>query len=126
MNEKLIDWDFLEELSGGDAKYKYDVISIFLETVDVGLENLEQLINTGKDYEAIFKQAHALKSSAGIIKVHKMYDYLLNIENLGRDIVERGAKTGQEEIKTSFEEMMVIYKEAHVELEKERDKNKPA
>lgn len=126
MNEALIDWGFLEELSGGDSKYKYEVISIFLESVDEGLKNLQELINQGKDYEAIFKQAHALKSSAGIIKVHQMYERLAEMEMLARNIAERGAKEGQQQIADLFSALMTTYDAAHIELDAALVKHKPA
>lgn len=126
MNEQLIDFDFLEELSGGDPKYKYDVLDIFLSTVDEGLENLGKLVQQASDYEAIYKQAHALKSSAGIVKVKDMYDRLAGIEMMGRDIVDRGIMKGKEEIPVLFSRMMDTYKQAHSLLIAERDKNKTA
>ncbi len=81
MDDKLVDYSFLEELSGGDPQYKYDVIGIFLDTMNDGMSNLEQLV-AGDDYEAIEKQSHALKSSAGIVKVRGMYDHLRRMEEL--------------------------------------------
>src|SRR5688572_1610861 len=103
MTDRLVDFSFLEELSGGARGYKCDVLNIFLATVDEGLANLGQLIKKSDDFDAIFKQAHALKSSAGIIKVQDMYDRLAKIEELGRLIAEKGAETGKEEIREIFD-----------------------
>lgn len=126
MEEQLIDFDFLEQLSGGDPKYKYELLGIFLSTVDEGLENLKKLISGNKDFDAIFKQAHALKSSAGIIKVKDMHQRLARIEEIGRAISEKKTTTGMEEINELFHLMEDIYKKAHPLLVAERDKNKPA
>lgn len=126
MSIELVDYSFLEELSGGEPKYKYDVLEIFLNTMDEGLANLEQLVDRLEDQEAIFKQAHALKSSAGIVKVKDMHESLARIEELGRNIYERGADTGRDEIKTLFGRINETYKKARPEIVAEMNKNKPA
>lgn len=114
MDDKLVDYSFLEELSGGDPQYKYDVIGIFLDTMNDGMSNLEQLV-AGDDYEAIEKQSHALKSSAGIVKVRGMYDHLRRMEELGRK------SEGKEEIQERFSEVHKTYKEAKPILEADRE-----
>lgn len=125
MYEDLIDFGFLEELSGGDPKYKYDVLEIFTTTADEGLDNLGKLVKEGKDYESLFKQAHALKSSAGIIKVKEMHPRLQRIEELGRNIYERGAKEGQEEIESLYAQIMETYEQARPVILKVMAENKP-
>ncbi|MCB0695783.1 MAG: Hpt domain-containing protein [Chitinophagaceae bacterium] len=120
MEEQLVDFDFLEELSGGDSKYKFELLTIFLDTVGEGLANLEKLIKETGDMDAIYKQAHALKSSAGIVKVRDMHGQLARIEELGR------ANTGESEINSLFDDLMSTYRQAHPLLVGVRDKNKPA
>ena len=115
----IIDYSFLDELSGGEAQYKYDVIGIFLDTVDTGINNLEQLVAEMKDMDALYKQAHALKSSASIVKVRDMYERLAKIEEWGRADVEH------DKIRQLFKDMMETYREAHPLLVAEREKNKP-
>lgn len=126
MSDSLVDYSFLEKLSGGEPKYKYDVLEIFLNTMDEGMDNLSKLVEASTDYEAIFKQAHALKSSAGIVQVQDMHANLSRIEELGRNIYERGTKTGQEEIKTLFSQTMDTYQKARPGIVDTMNKNKPA
>lgn len=128
--DPLIDFAFLDELSGGNNKYKYEVLDIFLSTTPEGMANLEHLVNEMKDYDAIYKQAHALKSSVSIIKIRGMYEGLATIEALGRQIHEQKApekdEESKEELNATFIQVSDTFKEAHPELIKVRDENKPS
>lgn len=126
MEEQLVDFSLLEELSGGDPKYKYELLEIFLNTVDGGLDNLQRLAEEGLDYDAIYKQAHALKSSAGIVKVKNMYEGLVKIETMGRDIAEARSTAGKNEITNLTKEMVATYRQARSLLTAEYEKNKSA
>jgi len=116
----------LEELSGGDAKYKYELLEIFLNTVDGGLNNLQQLTEEGIDYDAVYKQAHTLKSSAAIVKVKDMYDRLAKIEDMGRNIAEARTTSGKDEIAHLVGQMVTTYQQARPLLVAAQQKNKPA
>lgn len=126
MEEQLVDYSLLEELSGGDPKYKYELLEIFLNTVDSGLNNLLQLTEEAIDYDAIYKQAHALKSSAGIVKVKDMYEGLLKIETLGRNIAEARTTAGKDEIAALANKIAATYAQARPQLTAEYEKNKSA
>lgn len=119
MEEQLVDFDFLEELSGGDPKFKYELLGIFLDTMDDGLKNLKVQISEKEDMDATFKQAHALKSSAGVVKVKDLHAQLSRIEELGR------ANTGKEEIAELFTKLTATYNLARPLLADAREKNKP-
>jgi PAS domain S-box-containing protein len=80
MEEPLIDFSFLYEISGNDSKYINDVVEIFLSSTTPGLETLKELVEVGTDWDAIGKQAHFLKSSVSVIKIRGVYDLLANIE----------------------------------------------
>jgi HPt (histidine-containing phosphotransfer) domain-containing protein len=116
--EPLIDLKFLQELSGGDAKYIYELLDIFLGTTPEGLETLEQLIRDTNDWEATYKQAHFLKSSVGIVKIRDMHQQLARIEELGRK------QEGREEILQLLDKILATFREAHPILIAERDKHK--
>lgn len=126
MGSNIVDFSLLEELSGGDPKYKYELLEIFLSTVDSGMENLQQLANEGIDYDAMYKQAHALKSSAGIVKVKDMYEGLLQVETMGRDIAEARTTEGKAEIAGIVVQMAEVYQDARPILMAEYEKNKAA
>jgi HPt (histidine-containing phosphotransfer) domain-containing protein len=116
--EPLIDLKFLQELSGGDAKYIYELLDIFLGTTPEGLETLEQLIRDANDWDATYKQAHFLKSSVGIVKIRDMHQQLARIEELGRK------QEGREEISQLLDKILATFREAHPILIAERDKHK--
>lgn len=120
MEDNLIDFSVLEQLSGGDPTYKYELLGIFLGSVDEGMANLKKLIEKTDDFDAIFKQAHALKSPSGIIKVRDMHPRMAKIEELGR------AGGNKEEITTLFNLAWENYQQAHPILMAEREKYKPA
>jgi len=100
--------------------YKYELLGIFLDTMDDGLVKLKKHIKESGDMDATFKQAHALKSSAGVIKVKDMHAQLARIEELGR------ADTGKDEIEQLFDSLEETYSVARPILVKTRAANKPA
>ncbi len=120
MEDKLVDFSVLEDLSGGDHQYKYELLGIFITSVDEGMANLEHLVKNTDDLDAIFKQAHALKSPAGIVRVWEMLPRMMRIEELGR----KGE--GMQEINELFDRAKATYTEARPVLVAEREKNKPA
>ncbi len=124
-DQQIVDFGYLEELSGGDAKYKYELLNIFLSTTPEGVNNLKGLVNDGKDFEAMYKQAHALKSSVGVVKISGVHEGMKQIEALARAIHEGKANGGIDEIRDRFSELLVTFNEAVPLLEQERDKNKP-
>jgi len=118
MQEEIVDFSFIYEMSHNDSTYIYEVIDLFLKSVPEGLSKLEQTIRESDDFLVIQKQAHFLKSSANVIKVSGMYDNLVKIEALAR------AQTGKEEIVTLLDKMLIVFKDALPVLEKEKEKNR--
>ena len=111
----LIDLSYILEISGNDTSYIGEVIGIFLDTMGSGLPLLSQLVIETTDYEKIHKQAHFLKSSAGIIKVRNNYDNLVKINALSL------AKSDLDIIKELVAELLVNFEEARPELERMRN-----
>ena len=94
--QQLVDFSYVEDLSGGKPEYMKQVLTIFTDNTYPGVDELERLIKTNADYDAISKQAHFLKSSVGIIKIKDMYDTFKSIEILGKE------KGSREEIERLF------------------------
>lgn len=84
MDTSVLDLDYLYEIADREPTYIYEVITLYLDNVPVGLTVLESLVTKGDDYLAIQKQAHFLKSSASIIKIKGMYENLTGIEAAAR------------------------------------------
>lgn len=98
LNEEqpLVDFSYVEDLSGGKPEYMKQVLTIFTDNTYPGVDELERLIKANADYDQISKQAHFLKSSVGIIKIKDMYDTFKAIEMLGKE------KGSREEIERLF------------------------
>src|SRR5580658_8902637 len=118
MQDPIVDFNFIYDMSDNDSTYVFEVIELFLKNVPAGLARLEQTIRETDDFAIIQKQSHFLKSSANVIKVRGMFDDLVRMESLAR------AKTGKEEINELLEKLLAVFNEALPVLEAERDKNK--
>jgi HPt (histidine-containing phosphotransfer) domain-containing protein len=119
MNPPLLDLSYLFDISCGDPKYVFEVLTIFVESFPKGLANLEKLIRETDDYEAIHKQAHTLKSSAGIIRIRQVYDDISTIDTLARN---RGSKV---EIIAKMENILFNFNKAIPLIQSERGKHRP-
>ncbi|MGN6569466.1 MAG: response regulator, partial [Flavipsychrobacter sp.] len=116
MEQSVVDFSFLYEISDNDPQYIHDVIEIFLGTMPEGLDKLEDLIRNTSDWEAIYKQAHFLKSSVSIVKVRDMFDDLAKIESLAKQ------QANKDEIVKLLDKILSIFKEAHPVLIEEMNK----
>jgi len=119
MDTPLLDLSYLQEISGSDSTYIYEVLNLFLDTVPKSLEILDQLIRETDDYDSIQRRAHSLKSSSSVIKVRDMFDNVARI-----DILARG-KSGKEEMRTRMDATLANFNEALPLIRAERKKNKP-
>jgi chemotaxis protein histidine kinase CheA len=120
MSVPILDLDYLQDISGGDPKYVYEVLSLFIETFPVGLANLEKLIRETDDFEAIHKQAHTLKSSAGIVRIRSTFDDLSRIDMLARN------KSNKEEIVSRLDSILFNFNKALPFIQSERAKCRAA
>jgi HPt (histidine-containing phosphotransfer) domain-containing protein len=116
MNKPILDLSYLIDTSSGDSQYIYEVLTIFVESFPVGLNNLEKLIRTTNDFCAIHKQAHALKSSASVVKIKDVYEAISTIDALSRQ------NTGKEEIVANLELVISNFGKALPLIQSERRK----
>jgi HPt (histidine-containing phosphotransfer) domain-containing protein len=117
MDAPLLDISFLYEVADNDNVYINEVIKLFLDSVPGGLAKLEKAIKETNDFETIQRQAHALKSSAGIIKVRGMYEGLVVIEASARQ------QKDKDEMLVKLDEILTNFKAALPLIEAERKKN---
>jgi chemotaxis protein histidine kinase CheA len=118
-NTPVIDMSYLETMAGTDSSYLYEVLNIYLKTVTEGLEKLEKLVRNTDDFDAIYKQAHSLKSSFSVIKVDNIFDDINNINLMAR------SGTNKEEITERLDRVLVSFNNALPYLHAEMKKNKP-
>jgi HPt (histidine-containing phosphotransfer) domain-containing protein len=104
MSERpLVDFSYLHELAGDKPDYINQVLTLFMDSTVPGLKDLDNLINNTSKWDAISKQAHALKSGVGVVKIEGMLERLQKIESLARE------KKDKPQIKKSFEEIMETF-----------------
>jgi len=114
----LVDFTFLHELAQDDREYMHDVLSIFINTMPDGLLELRMFTEEG-DFDKIAKQAHALKSSFGVVKIKDLYHQLADVERFAMDRQNLGT------IKKLVTEIYEIYSEAHPVVLHEWERHKP-
>lgn len=106
--KKRFDLTFLEEME--DKNFLVEVIVLYLKDTDNDLSQMKASFDEN-DFEAIYKGAHKLKSSTGMLQANTLYAVLENIEKLARSqednnqlvkLVEM-AKSEFHELKASLE-----------------------
>ncbi len=115
MSNQIVDFSYLHELSGNDPAYISEVLGLFLGTMPDGLRQLGELVRAATDYDAIYKQAHFLKSSVSVVRVRDMYDQLATLEALGK------THAPLSEMMPVMESLETIYAEAHPVLVAEKE-----
>ena len=120
MDTPLLDLSYLQEISGNDNTYIYQVLTLFLDTVPKSLDILDQLIRETDDYDAIQRRAHSLKSSSSVIKIRDMFDNVARIDQLAR------TQSGKDEMITRIGLTLANFKEALPLIKAEKKKHKPA
>jgi len=107
----VLDLAYLRELSADDEEYIREVVRIFLGSTPAGLQDLASSIEAEATGVDIARQAHALKSSFGIVRVHGILERLSKLEEL--------ATTGgsHADLKSQMEGISAIFSYARRELE---------
>lgn len=70
-----IDFTYLDELSGGDADFKKEMMELFIKNVPIDLQELAQAIQE-KNQALIKKSAHHMKSSLAMFQLAKGIQFL--------------------------------------------------
>jgi PAS domain S-box-containing protein len=95
--EKSYSLEYLDEMD--DEEYSCEVLELFLESTPVTLKEIKELILRSEGQE-VYKKAHALKSSLGILQLNQLLSMMTEIEQLAK----------KEE---QFDKMKNIVDEAH-------------
>ena len=82
LDEEVLSFDILEELSGGDRAFQEEMLTLFLQQSKKSLSELKQFSET-EDIHGIRSTAHRFKSSFGIIGANS--DLLDELENIPDD-----------------------------------------
>ena len=81
-NTELFDLSMLEELD--DTEYLSQMIGIFLAMTPEELNGMKNQLNAD-EFENVYKTAHKLKSSTGLMKANKLFEALVTIEEAARN-----------------------------------------
>ncbi len=81
MADNMYDLTMLEEMD--DTEYLLDVLTTLLKETPTDLKGMKDALQAGK-IDIVCKQAHKLKSSAGVIQAEKLTTLLADIEAMGK------------------------------------------
>jgi len=80
-DESLYDLSILEEMD--DKEYIVEILSMFLKDTPGELKEIKAALAAGNT-EVVYKKAHKLKSSAGILQAQRLIDLLTDLERLAK------------------------------------------
>ncbi len=78
---ELFDLSMLEEMD--DSEYLSEILDIFLNSTPVELKDMEEAVASDQ-FETVYKIAHKLKSSTGLLKANELFDVLVKIEEAAK------------------------------------------
>ncbi|WP_163407243.1 GAF domain-containing hybrid sensor histidine kinase/response regulator [Flavobacterium ajazii] len=77
--KRKINFSFLDEMGGGDADFKKEMISLFIDKIPNQAAQLDEAFKNN-DYDTVKKLAHHMKSSMDIFMLEDLSNYLSDIE----------------------------------------------
>ncbi|MGZ5134525.1 MAG: response regulator [Flavitalea sp.] len=77
--EKLYDLTMIHGLSGGDEAFIKQMVELFVDTMPASMKELQATID-GKEWEAMGKLAHKLKSTTGSMGMNSIKDEVRAVE----------------------------------------------
>jgi len=80
-DESLYDLSILEEMD--DKEYIVEIVSMFLKDTPGELKEIKAALTAGNT-EVVYKKAHKLKSSAGILQAQRLIDLLTDLERIAK------------------------------------------
>lgn len=78
-DESLIDFDYLDEITGGDREFQVELIQTFLEDMPICLAALNKALQE-KDLKVIESRAHQLKGASGAVGIWRMSELAKQLE----------------------------------------------
>lgn len=87
INDALFDLSLLSEMD--DNEYTAEILTLFLTTTPEEIFELKKAC-ANTDYDYIYKVAHKIKGSAGLLQAERFVQVLLKLEELGRNKINEG------------------------------------
>ncbi|MET0638069.1 MAG: ATP-binding protein [Chitinophagaceae bacterium] len=96
-HDKVVNLDYLKELSGGDRHFEVNMIGQFLKQVPVELDTMQDAFDKN-NYEGMAQVAHTLKTSVAFMGLNGRLDnFLSSLENTAN--ADKGETLIREDIK---------------------------
>ena len=89
--QQPFDLSLLEQMS--DKSFIKQVIDIYLQDASIDMVELKKAFTTG-DLETVYKKAHKVKSSTGMLKANTLYNLLIEIEKTAKAGLDNNQLTG--------------------------------
>ena len=109
LEENLYDLSILQEMD--DREYIIEIVSMFLNDTPKELKAIKEAL-TACNTDTVYKIAHKLKSSAGILQAHRLIYLLTEIERIAKS-----EKSG-DKLANLFDNVQQQYKDLESALQK--------
>jgi HPt (histidine-containing phosphotransfer) domain-containing protein len=108
-DHRLIQMDYLNQLSGGDKEFERNILEQFLVQMPEELKQLEEALNDN-NFDTARQTAHTLKSTVGYVGLtEELHPYL--------ERIEKGAADGAEKLAADFTYVKTVCFQAKEEVQ---------
>lgn len=83
-NDKLVDFNRIQEISGGDREFEVSLFNLFIKECEKGIMALNTAIEEG-DFEEAKRQTHSMRGACANIGANPMGDKLGALERAIED-----------------------------------------
>lgn len=80
LDETLVNLEYLQEISRGDAEFQQELLQVFMEDALTHLADLKQAVAT-KDYTTLVNRAHQLKGASATVAIQRMPEVAAKLES---------------------------------------------
>ena len=91
IEQKMFDLSFLEQMD--DKNFIVQVIVLYIHDTHLDLQEMNLAFQSG-NYDAVYKTAHKLKSSTGMLQANSLYNILEKTEKVAKEGLEIGVLAG--------------------------------
>lgn len=82
-NSKLLNIEYLQEISGGDTSFCHEILEIFISRIPEDLKELHKFVHNELFDDVAFK-AHAMRSAMSSMRAEKCREILTELEKAAR------------------------------------------
>lgn len=112
---KLITYDYLNEISGGDKDFQREIIHTFLEEMVSEMDKIRSALSAGQ-WETLGGLAHKIKAPIGMLCVDSMKQLVLKVEKNAK------AGVGLDELPADVNQLLAYLDDCMLELQEDLKK----